>query len=275
MKPNLSAPAKFAEIISCSTVAAGLLALALFVPPAHADEKPLRPPVVEDWSDVARVTKDNDWSAVPGFMGYRGDKLAGKPGMNPQTIVADGLSTPVDVIANQKNPNSLRTGGVAEFDGISNPTMALKGSGTAGAPFFVLNLDTRGKHNITIGYKLRDLDGSSNNAVQAVALQYRIQMDAPFTDVAGAFAPDATTGPNQATLVTPIVVILPANADDQAMVQIRWITANADGNDEWVGVDDIAIIGDDLAPLRQRARRQNPIARKTSPIDRVAGHTRG
>jgi hypothetical protein len=223
-----------------------LLLMGLFVPVAWADEKPLKPPVVEDWADVSRITKDNDWSLVPGFMGYRGDKLAGKPGMSPQTIVADGLTTPVDVIANQKNPSSLRTGGVAEFDGISNPTIALKGSGTAGAPFLLLNLDTRGKHNITIGYKLRDLDGSANNAVQAMALQYRIQEDAPFTDIASAFAPDASTGPSQATLITPIVVILPANADDQALVQVRWITANADGNDEWIGIDDIAIIGDDL-----------------------------
>ena len=58
-----------------------LLSLALLVPPACADDKPLKPPVAEDWSDVLRITKDNDWSAVPGFMGYRGDKLAGKPGM--------------------------------------------------------------------------------------------------------------------------------------------------------------------------------------------------
>lgn len=250
-----------------SALLSGLLLAMIAAPFAWADEKPVRPPVVEDWSDVSRITKDNDWSAVPGFMGYRGDKLAGKPGMNPQTLVADGLSTPVDVIANQKNPNSLRTGGVAEFDGIPNPTIALKGSGTASAPFLLLNLDTRGKHNITIGYKLRDLDGSGNNSVQAVALQYRTQADAPFTDVAGAFAPDASTGPNQATLVTPIVVILPASADDQALVQVRWITANADGNDEWIGVDDIAIIGDDLATTAATQGDKGRTAKPTKPQD--------
>jgi len=248
MKLHEFAPATRVENNRRLKTFGGILLVTLcVVPQLHADEKPLRPPVVEDWSDISRITKDNDWSAVPGFTGYRGDKLAGKPGMSPQTIVADGLSTPMDVIANQKSPNSLRTGGVAEFDGIPNPTIALKGSGTASAPFLLLNLDTRGKHNITIGYKLRDLDGSANNAVQAVALQYRTQMDAPFTDIPTAFAPDATTGPNQATLITPLVVILPANADDQALVQVRWITTNADGNDEWVGVDDIAIIGDDIA----------------------------
>lgn len=244
------------------SVGMGAVGALLAVSAVRADDRPLRPPVVEDWSDVSRITKDNDWSAVPGFQGYRGDKLAGKPGMNPQTIVADGLSTPADVIANQKNPNSLRTGGVAEFDGISNPTIALKGSGTASAPFLLLNLDTRGKHNITIGYKLRDLDASGNNASQPIALQYRTQLDAPFTDIASAYVPDASSGPNQATLITPLVVILPPQVDDRPLVQLRWITANADGNDEWIGIDDIAIIGDEL-PTTAAARSDNAQAKPT------------
>jgi len=248
MRPHPQVPVKQDAMSLHLTVSAStLLTLALLAPLTRADETPLRPPVVEDWSSVSRITKDNDWSGVPGFMGYRGDKLAGKPGMDPQIILADGLSTPVDVQANEKNPNSFRTGGVAEFDGIPNPTIALKGSGTASAPFLLLNLDTRGKHNITIGYKLRDLDGAAHDAVQGVSLQFRTQMDGPFTDIPGAFVPDATTGPNQATLVTPVVVILPASADDQPLVQVRWLTTNADGNDEWVGVDDIAIIGDDAS----------------------------
>ena len=229
------------------TFVPALLLLALLALPVRADDKPLKPPVVEDWSNISRITTDNDWSGVPGFMGYRGEKLAGKPGMNPQTITMDGLNTTVNVMANQKNPNSLRTGGVAEFDTIPNPTIAIKGSGTASAPFLLLNLDTRGKQNITIGYKLRDLDASSNNAEQPVALQYRAQLNGPFIDIPSAFVPDASTGPNLATLVTPIVVVLPAEANDKPLVQVRWITANAEGNDEWIGIDDIAVIGDDLA----------------------------
>lgn len=224
-----------------------LLLVALLAAPVRADDKPLKPPVVEDWSNGSRITTDNDWSGVPGFMGYRGEKLAGKPGMNPQSISMDGLNTSVNVLANQKNPNSLRTGGVAEFDGIANPTVAIKGSGSASAPFLLLNLDTQGKHNITIGYKLRDIEASSGNAEQPVALQYRAQLNGPFIDIPGAFVPDASTGPNLATLVTPIVVILPAEANDKPLVQVRWITANAVGNDEWIGIDDIAVIGDDLA----------------------------
>lgn len=217
---------------------------------AHADETPQKLPFVQDWSNTALITQENDWSNVPGFVGYRGDKLTPKPGVNPQTVTADGNSSPVDVMANQKNPNSQRTGGVAEFDSIPNPTVALKGSATAAAPMLVLNLDTKGKQNIAVGYKLRDLDGSANNAVQAVALQYRTETNSPYVDVPAAFAPDATTGPGVATLVTPIVAVLSADANNQARLQIRWITANAEGNDEWVGIDDIAVIGDDLAAVK-------------------------
>lgn len=229
----------------------GVLVLLVAVS-AVANDKPQKMPLVQDWSTPSLITTGNDWSGGPGFVGYRGDKLANKPGLNPQTLTADGTDTPVDVIANQKSPTALRTGGVAEFDGIPNPTIALKGSATASAPFLLLNLEARGKKNLTVGYKLRDLDGSANNAVQPVALQYRTQTNAPFTDIPAAFVPDATTGPSVATLVTPIVVVLPPDADDQPLVQIRWITANAEGNDEWVGVDDIAIIADDLAPTATR-----------------------
>lgn len=214
---------------------------------ACANEVPQKLPFVQDWSNPALLTQENDWSGVPGFVGYRGDKLAAKPGANPQTITADGNTTPQSALVNQKNPNSQRTGGVAEFDAIPNPTVALKGSATAAAPMLLLNLDTKGKQNIAVGYKLRDLDGSANNAVQPVALQYRTGTNAAFIDVPAAYAPDATTGPGVATLVTPIVVVLPAEANDAALLQVRWVTANAESNDEWVGIDDIAVIGDDMA----------------------------
>ena len=235
-----------ANVILTAKQSMALLAAVGMVAAARADEVPQKLPFVQDWSNAALITQENEWANVPGFVGYRGDKLAAKPGANPQLITADGNATPFSVLANQKNPNSLRTGGVAEFDSIPNPTIALKGSATAAAPMVVLNLETKGKQNIAVGYKLRDLDGSANNAVQAVALQYRTATNSAYVDVPTAYAPDATTGPGVATLVTPMVVVLPANVNDQAHLQVRWVTANAESNDEWVGIDDIAVIGDDI-----------------------------
>lgn len=259
MKATVFVPARWDECNLLPTVILSLvLLMALIEPQLLADETALKLPVKEDWSDISRVTKDNDWSAVPGFVGYRGDKLASKSGVSPQTIAADGLSTPVNVIANQKNPSSLRTGGVTEFDGIADPTVALKGSATASAPFLLLNLDTRGRRNISVSYKLRDLDASTNNTVAQVALQYRTEADKVFTNIPDAFAPDASIAAGRATLLTPIAVVLPANANDQARLQIRWITADAGGNDEWIGIDDIVITGEDVAGATGSQDGQRP-----------------
>jgi Big-like domain-containing protein/PKD domain-containing protein len=46
--------------------------------------------------------------------------------------------------------------------------------------------------------------------------------------------------------VTPVSVTLPAAADDQPIVDVRVITTDAPGPDEWVGVDDIAVTGTDI-----------------------------
>lgn len=256
MKATVSIPAKRIKTKWSPSLVLGLvLVLSPVGSQLHADDRPLTLPVKEDWTDVSRITKDNDWSAVPGFVGHRGDKLAGK-GVSPQTIVADGMSTPLVVQANQKNPGKLRTGGIAEFDTLSNPTIALRGSATADAPFLLVNLDTRGQGNISVSYKLRDLDASTNNTVAPVALQYRIQADAPFTDVPRAFAPDASIAAGRATLLTPIAVILPEAANDQPKLQVRWITTDATGNDEWIGIDEIVLTGEPLTTTGNQGNKR-------------------
>lgn len=175
------------------------------------------------------------------MIGYRGDGLTGGTGVDPQTVVAPGVLV-VDVNANQANPNTFTTGGVTEFE-ITNPVVALAGSGTAGAPSLNIFLNTTGVTNITVMYNLRDIDGSTDNAVQPVALQYRIGNTGNFTNIPAAFVADASTGPGIATLVTPVNVTLPTACDNQAQVELRMITTNAVGNDEWIGVDDIQISG--------------------------------
>ena len=51
---------------------------------------------------------------------------------------------------------------------------------------------------IRVSYTLRDLDGSVDNAIQPVALQFRVGSTGPFTNVPAGFVPDATTGPSLA-----------------------------------------------------------------------------
>lgn len=214
--------------------------------PSLGSAQPL--PFAQDWSNTSLISTDNNWSNVPGIVGYRGDDLTTAIGTDPQTILADGSSTPVAVIANQTNPDTFTSGGIAEFE-LSNPVVAFQGSGTADAPHLVLNLDATGKTNVTISYNLRDIDGSTDNAVQPVALQYRIGSTGNYTNIPGGFVADASSGPGLATLVTPVNAALPAEVNNQTLVQVRIITANALGNDELIGIDDILVTTGGSIPL--------------------------
>src|ERR671911_1994783 len=126
-------------------VSVGLL---VCVAPAGADTAAPSLPFSQDWSNTGLITTDDDWSGVPGVIGYRGDDLTTATGTDPQAITADGSATPVDVIANQTSPNTLATGGVAGFH-VAGPSVAPNGSGTGGAPPVVVNLVTTGFQNIS------------------------------------------------------------------------------------------------------------------------------
>src|SRR2546427_230779 len=107
-----------------SAVVFSQLALAgggLYYPSVHAESIPQSLPFSQNWSDANLITANDDWSGVPGIVGYRGDTTGSTTAVNPQTIISPRTDT-IDVIANQSSPNTLVNGGVAEFDGITNPT---------------------------------------------------------------------------------------------------------------------------------------------------------
>jgi hypothetical protein len=199
------------------------------------------PPLAQSWSDTALIATDDDWSRVPAMVGYRGDGLVSEPGTDPRTVVADGSTTPVDVTANRTDPGAVGVAaGVAEFE-LPDPVVALEGSATAGAPHLLIALDTRGRAGIAVRLVLRDIDPSAADAVQPVALQYRVGATGDFENAPGGFVADATTGPAEATARTEVRTVLPAAVDDRELVHLRLITTDAAGRDEWVGVDDIEV----------------------------------
>ncbi len=206
--------------------------------PARADSTYQTLPFSQDWSNTGLITTTDDWSGVPGITGYLGGGLTGGTGTDPQTVL--GSNTTEDVNANQTNPSTFSAGGVTEYE-LTNPTIGLAGSGSANAPSIVLFLNTSGQTGINISYNVRDLDGSTDDAIQQVALQYRLGASGNFTNVPDGYIPDATTGPSLATLVTAKSVALPAAVDNQPQVQVRIITTNAVGNDEAIGIDDISV----------------------------------
>ena len=208
----------------------------------RADGTPQTLPFAHAWTDPAQITANDVWTGVPGLQGFLGQDITTGTGVDPQTLLTTSAAAApdLDVIANQTNP-SITNGGVAEFDSLANPTIALQGSGTADAPYVLLALRTTGQSGIRVSYTLRDIDGTADNAVQPVALQFRVGSTGLFTNVPAGFVADATSGPSLATLETAVSVVLPPAADDQAELQVRIITTNAVGSDEWVGVDDVSV----------------------------------
>jgi hypothetical protein len=189
----------------------------------------------QDWSNPDLITTNDNWDGVPSIVGFRGDNLTGTTGVNPQTVT--GTSPVVDVNANQ-TAVTFNTGGVTEF-ALPNPTVALAGSGTARAPYLAIYLNASGRENIVLSFNARDLE-TTDNAVQPIAAQYRLSDTGSWIDLPQGYVADATAA-GAATLVTPVRVTLPADANNAATLQVRIMTTDAVGNDEWVGIDDIVV----------------------------------
>lgn len=213
-------------------------------------------PFSQNWTNVGLITVNDDWSGVPGIQAFQGNDLTTATGTDPRTILADGSTTVLDVIANVANCDTNTSGGIAECEMAgSNPTIALQGSGTADVAHIVIYLNTTGQNNIRVQYNARDIDGSADNTNQQINTQYRVGNTGNFINVPGGYIADASTGPSQATLVIPVDVTLPAAANNQPLVEVRITTTNAPGSDEWIGIDDINI-----------TTAATP-ARSTAPVD--------
>lgn len=198
-------------------------------------------PFSQNWSDTSLLSQANNWNGMPGIQGFAHDLGNIIPGsIDPQTwlIQAGGLS----LNPNRTNPDSSTVGGVSEFE-ISDPVIALYSTYSVDISYIVIYLDTTGYFDIQVSYNLRDIDVTSRNAIQRIALQYRIGEIDNYTNLPEGFVADATIGPNLGNLVTPVNVTLPPTTNDQPKVQIRLISIDELGTDEWVGIDDIVVTG--------------------------------
>ena len=54
-------------------------------------------PFAQEWTNTSLITTNDDWSGVPGVVGFRGDNLTSSTGVDPQTILAADTPGVVDV----------------------------------------------------------------------------------------------------------------------------------------------------------------------------------
>ncbi len=202
--------------------------------PASANTAPQSLPFTQNWSNGGLITANDDWSAVPGVVGYSDDLSGTTTGIDPRTITA--AQTTVSVIANISGPLNT-SGGVAEFN---TDVVALQATGGDDAPNLVLHLNTTGVSSVRLKYTLRDIDTSTDNTVQPFTAQYRIGGTGAFINISGTYNADASTGPSTTTSQA-YDVVLPSECGNVSNLQIRFITTNAVNNDEWLGIDDIEV----------------------------------
>jgi endonuclease I/methionine-rich copper-binding protein CopC len=195
----------------------------------------------QNWNNTGLITVTDDWSGVPSIEGYRGDNLTPDTGIDPRTILVFG-SSPLNVIANNTDPSGATSGGVYEVEGgdpiAGNPTIAFQGSGTADAPFVLLRLNTTGCTAVNVSYLLRDIDTAETTLAQQVVLQARTGETGDFANVDGTYVAAANNGGS-----TPGAANLAASFENQAQVQLRWLTTNAANVDAMIGIDDIQVSG--------------------------------
>jgi hypothetical protein len=220
------------------------------------------------------IDSNNDWSNVPHVEGYRGDNLTATEGVDPQTVTGtetgNGFPLPsladTQVQANKGNTSAVNNGGLAEFDrtpDVNNICYGFQGNVQADNPYMVFYINTTGYTDIRMSYRVRDVDAGNNSTVSQIALQYRVGETGPFINVPEGFIADATQGPNISGLVTTRNVMLPAAVNNQPKVQVRLITSNAVGPDEWIGVNNIV-----LGPFAPTAGNANLGGRVVSPFGR-------
>ncbi len=185
----------------------------------------------EDWTNTGLITSNDDWSGYSFIKGFRGDDIS-----SSNLGVADDAGV-LDVNANKIDPNTFTTGGVSEFE-LTDPVVALAGSGTADAPYIKLYADLTTCTDVNVVYNVRDIELSDDTS-QTASLYYRPSNTGDFTEVPSAYIADATDA--AATKVTGVDVTLPNDADNQPKLEIRIMTVNASGSDEWIGIDDISI----------------------------------
>jgi len=145
---------------------------------------------------------------------------------------------------------SSTAGGVLNYNG----KVGTLASGSTN-PGIALALITSGKSNIRVNYDIMVIrnpyDGASNTRLNEATLQYRVGTSGAFTTLTGIEYQSGTTLQTTSGVTTPQnllsrSIILPAACNNQAEIQIRWITRDITGSGSRpsFAVDNIAIDAD-------------------------------
>lgn len=184
-------------------------------------------------------------------------------GTTASAIPTSRITTPGN--ADLPYSSSGATQGGWRDDGADGISMVASGSNAAGA--LIVAINTTGKSNVQVSWTARTIlqQASRDNSI---ALQYRVGTTGNFIDV-GTTSTYTSAGKTVGDFAS-FTETLPAGANNQPEVQVRWIywesSVGLTGSRDRIGVDDINIVVGCTAPTNQ------PTALNLTPtLNTIAG----
>ena len=188
---------------------------------AQTNPTPQAIPYFEDFSGLTHAST----TYPTGLQGWKVSSAA-------TTVVITGGPT-ADHTLTANSSASSNSGGVHNYNG----KIGTLASGSTN-PGLVLALNTTGYNNITLSYDIMVIrnpyDGASNTRLNEATLQYRIGTTGAFTTLTGVEYQSGTTQQTTSGVTTPQdlqarSIVLPVACENQAEIQIRWITHDMTG----------------------------------------------
>jgi hypothetical protein len=171
----------------------------------------------------------------------------GLSGASISTLTLAESSTP-SAPANIVAATGAQTGGgVFGYMVSSNgrPYIQTSSNSSNGANQIALAINTTGKENITVAYDVEII--SAQPRTVGIVLQYRIGTSGSWTTITGTGNPYSQAAGTTGIKASPSIV-LPSNANDKPIIQIRWATwrGTEGGNSSGIGIDNISITGTNI-----------------------------
>lgn len=142
------------------------------------------------------------------------------------------------------NQGSTPTNNAGGWYNLGTDGIGMLASGTNPAGAIVVAVNTTGQTNIQVSWLCKTIYNQSARD-NSVALQYRIGTTGNFTNV-GTTTTYSSAGNANGHSSATLTETLPAAADNQAVVQLRWIyweSVSTSGSRDKIAVDDISITG--------------------------------
>lgn len=214
-------------------LACWLLAVAGVLPAwGQSNPSPLNLPVSQNWGTTS-------FTSMPaGFAAW--NQLSGSA-ITTQAL-AEASSPGGNAVVHGSAPHSNGTGGCYGYAVGGDARFAILTSGNAenGVNQLGMAINTIGQSNISLSYDL--INVVANARTVGVVCQYRLGSAGPWTTLAGTGNPYVQSG-GTAGSVTPASVSLPAAAENQPYVQIRWAVwrGSEGGSSSGFAVDNISV----------------------------------